>query len=199
MGAVQPEAPNSTGSGGHCNEDADVLCYSPDGGDRNQGPEVERCPGALRFDCNFDDYFDSAPEAGEYLASHWNVGSPLNRFIQLAGAEVASPAPAVEDLGQGKRRGFSGERGDWRHFEVSVPRRAKSLKIRVFAGAGADLALYARRGKRATRELYACRDSLRSGHAKCVVADPAAGRWYAGVRTRGGAIGVGFKIRANAR
>ncbi|MEO7804669.1 MAG: hypothetical protein ABIS18_10190, partial [Actinomycetota bacterium] len=36
MGAVQPDAPYSTGSGAHCYEHRDVMCYSPDGGDKNQ-------------------------------------------------------------------------------------------------------------------------------------------------------------------
>jgi alpha-tubulin suppressor-like RCC1 family protein len=35
----------------------------------------------MHYDCGHDDYFDAAPEPGEYLASHWNVGSTLNRFI----------------------------------------------------------------------------------------------------------------------
>ena len=62
MGAVQYSAPNSTGTGGHCIQEADVLCYSPDGGDLNQSGTVTNCPGTPRFDCGFDDYFDAAPE-----------------------------------------------------------------------------------------------------------------------------------------
>lgn len=81
QGAVQYAAPHSTGTGAHCYEESDVMCYSPDGGDLHQVDAVERCPSGLRFDCGADDYFDTAPEPGEYLASHWNLGSPLNRFL----------------------------------------------------------------------------------------------------------------------
>ena len=92
MGAVQPGAPKSTGSGLHCYQERDVMCYSPDGGDRNQGGSVFDCADHLHFDCGHDDYFDTAPEAGEYLASHWNIGSPLNRFVSSTGsAENAAP------------------------------------------------------------------------------------------------------------
>ena len=45
MGAVQYGGPNSTGSGAHCNESHDIMCYTPDGGDRNQSATAYRCPG----------------------------------------------------------------------------------------------------------------------------------------------------------
>lgn len=81
MGAVQYNAPSSTGTGGHCNEDVDVMCYSPDGGDKNQSGTVDRCTDHTHFDCQHDTYFDTEVEAGEYLANNWNVGSTLNRFL----------------------------------------------------------------------------------------------------------------------
>ncbi|HVL33767.1 MAG TPA: hypothetical protein VM600_09345, partial [Actinomycetota bacterium] len=40
------------------------------------------CNRAGQVDCNNDDYFHPAPRAGHYLRTHWNVGSPLNRFIE---------------------------------------------------------------------------------------------------------------------
>ena len=43
------------------------------------------------FDCGYDDYFDSNPEAGEYLATHWNMGSPLNKMIRFGGVGGATP------------------------------------------------------------------------------------------------------------
>lgn len=81
QGAVQYQAPYSTGSGGHCYDEFDVMCYSPDGGDRNQGGELLRCDSRVRYDCGYDDYFDAEPEPGEYLATSWNIGSRLNRFV----------------------------------------------------------------------------------------------------------------------
>ena len=81
QGAVQYSAPNSTGSGAHCNDQIDVMCYS-DGGDRDVG-DFTACSDRIHYDCNNDTYFDAGPEAGEWLSSHWNIGSPLNRFIVL--------------------------------------------------------------------------------------------------------------------
>ena len=84
QGAVQYDAPSSTGTGGHCNDGNDVMCYS-DGGDKDVGMSVF-CPDRTYFDCRYDTYFDTAPEPGEYLESHWNLGSPLNRFIAFGAA-----------------------------------------------------------------------------------------------------------------
>ena len=85
QGAVQYNAPQSTGDGAHCFQAQDIMCYN-DGGDLDPG-FLTACPnpapaGELRrFDCGFDTYFDSAPENDEYLDDNWNIGSPVNRFI----------------------------------------------------------------------------------------------------------------------
>jgi len=86
QGAVQYSAPNSTGDGGHCNEGDDVMCYL-DGGNLNQNYPVAcpASPGTLHFDCNWNTYFDAAPESGEWLTTHWNMGSTVNRFIRFGG------------------------------------------------------------------------------------------------------------------
>ncbi|MCA1825014.1 MAG: hypothetical protein ABR520_01155 [Mycobacteriales bacterium] len=78
QGAVQAGAPNSTGAG-HCNDQQDVMCYS-DGGPTDRGDFVV-CDDRMRYDCGYDSYFDSAPERGEWLSDHWNIGSRVNRFI----------------------------------------------------------------------------------------------------------------------
>lgn len=93
QGAVQYDAPYSTGDGAHCNDGHDVMCYS-DGGDKDVGMTIF-CTDKLRFDCRHDSYFDAAPESGEYLASNWNIGSPLNRFITFEAP--APPKAACED------------------------------------------------------------------------------------------------------
>jgi hypothetical protein len=83
QGAVATGAPYSTGSGHHCADENDIMCYSPDGGDRNQRGTFARCTDRVYFDCGHDTYFDAAPEHGEYLETHWNIGSPNNRFIRF--------------------------------------------------------------------------------------------------------------------
>ena len=91
-GAVQPNAPHATGVGGwHCWDEQDVMCYSPDGGTNHQQGVEFLCNDREYFDCGYDDYFDSNPEAGEYLATHWNMGSPLNKMIRFGGNGNATP------------------------------------------------------------------------------------------------------------
>jgi hypothetical protein len=88
QGAVQPTAPYSTGDGAHCMDEADVMCYS-DGGDRDRGT-FSRCS-IEKFDCGYDTYFDARTEAGEWLSTHWNLGSSLNRFVAF---DAYAPRPA---------------------------------------------------------------------------------------------------------
>lgn len=93
MGAVQSSAPHATkkeylSKQKHCTDSqtigkggTDIMCKS-DGEGEVFG---NACPGMFpfHFDCNNDDYFNPKPAAGSYLATHWNLGSPLNRFIQF--------------------------------------------------------------------------------------------------------------------
>jgi hypothetical protein len=82
QGAVQYRAPYSTGFGRHCWDEADVMCYTPDGGDLHQAGTISRCR-TVSFDCGHDTYFDPTPETGEWLSAHWNLGSPVNAFIRF--------------------------------------------------------------------------------------------------------------------
>lgn len=73
LGAVSPAAPHGT-PGSHCWDDDDIMCYD-DGGPVK--PQF-LCPKAINenlVDCNNDDYFNIAPPAGTWLASHWNVAN----------------------------------------------------------------------------------------------------------------------------
>lgn len=93
MGAVLAGAPNGSGAG-HCNDDADVMCYK-DGGPRsgNYRSDVCRSPnGNLDYywDCNVNDYFHPNPPAGSYLANNWNLASCSNRMIYRPSCGVAS-------------------------------------------------------------------------------------------------------------
>jgi len=52
------------------------MCYTEDAGASH--PMVNDCaalPGAIpqSYDCGHDDYFNPAPPAGSYLATHWNT------------------------------------------------------------------------------------------------------------------------------
>jgi hypothetical protein len=83
LGAVQASAPHAT-KNGHCWDDEDVMCYDdqslPAGGLRiictkRQGDDIV----GNQIDCNGDDYFNTAPPPGSYLATHWNVAN--NDFL----------------------------------------------------------------------------------------------------------------------
>jgi hypothetical protein len=80
LGAVGAGAPHATGAG-HCYDGFDVMCY--DDGALPQ-PLTEGCPtipGVMNqvYDCGQDDYFNVAPPAGSYLATHWNTYN--NRYL----------------------------------------------------------------------------------------------------------------------
>jgi hypothetical protein len=202
QGAVQYGAPNSTGTGGHCYDELDVMCYSPDGGDVNQGGTMSLCSDRVHFDCGADDYFDTAPEPGEYLETHWNLGSPLNNFIALGEPLPAEQSPLVR-LRPGRfRHDNGGGTGAWRRYWVRVPRGEPALRIVVrdqacaAYGCDADLDLYVQRAAEPTGESYECRSAGPTPSGQCTIRRPRRGRWYIGVTTAAGGDGAPFKVRA---
>jgi len=72
LGGVQLSAPHSSG-GWHCVDEWDRMCYS----DSPYFPPMQYlCTDTAhdeRFDCNHDDYYNTNPPAGSYLATHWNT------------------------------------------------------------------------------------------------------------------------------
>ncbi|HEX2071712.1 MAG TPA: hypothetical protein VHF90_08725 [Thermoleophilaceae bacterium] len=70
---------------GHCNDGMDVMCY----GGPTTPYTVTRCPESegygtpdgIPIDCGYDTFFDAAPEPGEWLDRHWNVGGPENPYL----------------------------------------------------------------------------------------------------------------------
>lgn len=95
LGAVQNSAPHSTG-GFHCTDGWDTMCYN-DGGPQGALYTTSVC-GSQIWDCNKDDYFNVNPAPGNYLATHWNIGNPLIRFLVFDGitlGPVTCPARGV--------------------------------------------------------------------------------------------------------
>jgi hypothetical protein len=90
LGAVLPSAPNSTVNG-HCNDDDDRMCYS-DGSPLLVLRDI--CPSDQEalLDCRHDDYFNTAPAPGSYLATHWNGAN--SSFLSTT---FSSPTLSVAD------------------------------------------------------------------------------------------------------
>ena len=88
LGAVQNDAPRTTGAY-HCTDGRDTMCYN-DGGPNGASYTTSTCAVEV-FDCNKDTYFHTNPPPGSYLATRWNLGSAVNRYIQLG-------VPTLESL-----------------------------------------------------------------------------------------------------
>ena len=91
LGAVQRDAPHPSAAW-HCTDEADVMCYDDDAG----GPVVTTtvCPPEQEalLDCGDNDYFNTSPPAGNYLATHWNTAN--SSFLQ----DDDAPLPAQLSL-----------------------------------------------------------------------------------------------------
>ncbi len=79
LGAVQPDAPHPSAAW-HCTDEADVMCYDDDGSGPTVMTGVCTPEHEALLDCGDDDYFNTSPPAGNYLATHWNTAN--SSFLQ---------------------------------------------------------------------------------------------------------------------
>ncbi|MEV4440654.1 RICIN domain-containing protein [Streptomyces sp. NPDC049577] len=90
LGAVNNSAPNSSRAA-HCTDEWDIMCYS----DAPYYPAMrDVCHDRgqdERLDCNHDDYYNTSPRAGSYLATHWNVAN--NQFLMTGNGTRPDPNP----------------------------------------------------------------------------------------------------------
>jgi hypothetical protein len=90
LGGVQLSAPNSSG-GWHCVDEYDTECYS----DEPFFPPMQFVCSTSEerlLDCNDNDYFNTNPTPGSYLATHWNVANSI--FLTSEGGPAAPPNDA---------------------------------------------------------------------------------------------------------
>ncbi len=123
LGSVQPTAPNASPAG-HCDDDADRMCYQ----DGSVITLLIRCPSDQEpmFDCDNDDYFNTAPGAGNYLATHWNTAS--SSFLSSAASDptlsIADASVAEGDSGAANMA-----------FKVSLfPPASQTVSVRFVTG-----------------------------------------------------------------
>jgi hypothetical protein len=171
LGGVQLSAPHTSG-GYHCTDEYDRMCYS----DTPNFPVMQiLCPDVahdLRLDCNHDDYFNTAPAAGSYLATHWNAANsdwlltspptPPPAFNRAANPSVDFDGDHLTDLGA-LYRGLS---------------PADSLWFALSTSGGSPFQIYFG----ATTDVPAPGDYDGDGKTDAVIFRPSTGLWY-GPRT----------------
>ncbi len=91
MGAVQQSAPHHTNNR-HCWDESDVMCYDDDFRPKTF-PLRKICPATVPelLDCNDNDYFDTNPPGGSYLATHWDAAR--NTFQATTAPPRYQPLP----------------------------------------------------------------------------------------------------------
>jgi hypothetical protein len=102
LGAVPLGAPGSTGAG-HCTDGLDVMCYD-DGGPKGALYSESFCPASegyetpvtLPIDCGLDSYFHPNPPAGNWLATHWDIGGPEDPFLIASPRSVTEKAQSIQ-------------------------------------------------------------------------------------------------------
>ncbi|MEU4213247.1 RICIN domain-containing protein [Streptomyces sp. NPDC026206] len=91
LGAVNNSAPNSSRAA-HCTDEWDVMCYS----DAPYYPTMRNVCTERghdeRLDCKHDDYYNTSPQPGSYLATHWNVAN--NQFLMSGNGTRPDPGPS---------------------------------------------------------------------------------------------------------
>ena len=166
LGAVQWSAPHSTQPPGftlprygHCWQGADVMCYTEDAGAAHAMQyDCPRVGGAIpqAYDCGRDDYFNPAPPAGSYLATHWNVydSAFLAPCAQIApacggGTDGLVPTPPVSTAAPGAVRRAAARRHG-RRAQRRLAQRPADLQLPLAAPEAQALARTSHGATRAT-------------------------------------------------
>ncbi len=145
LGASQseatPPAPYATppGSGNHCIDGWDALCYYSYGGNYCTTAAGYGTPVTMPIDCNKNTYFNAAPPGGSWLATYWNLAQPENPFFspapgQSAGATTNEPT----SVGQSSAtlQGSVTPNGEYASYAFEYGKDTSYGSIAPFAPAG---------------------------------------------------------------
>ncbi|GGK29813.1 hypothetical protein GCM10010124_23160 [Pilimelia terevasa] len=92
LGAVQDSAPHA--DDGHCTQALDMMCHD----DKTPTPDCPEWDSKRLPDCAGDDYFNVAPPAGSYLATHWNLARSRYFYASDAPSNADYPRPGFTYL-----------------------------------------------------------------------------------------------------
>lgn len=85
LGGVPVGAPHGDGKG-HCTDGLELMCPYWIGKFEDMPCPIEH---SALLDCNNDDYFNTSPEPGSYLAGHWNIADSV--FLDAEEGKVYIP------------------------------------------------------------------------------------------------------------
>jgi len=129
LSAVDPAAPNTSG-GYHCTDESDLMCYS----DSPLYPTMRQvCPTSHEalLDCNGDDYFNTAPRAGNFLSGNPGLNTADSTFV--ADRDLALPVflPATPSGYRGPRYTVRADNAD-DDLCVYAIRPTTGARVRLF-------------------------------------------------------------------
>ena len=145
MGAVQVDAPGSNGLDAygeplsHCADGLDIMCYEEPRDHKDEEPDdpapydKDVCTlgsYGYQYDCGRDTYFDTNPERGDWLNTHWNLGSRKNGYLSFAQPPTEASAEPFAFWGFDA----AGVQTIWRSTDARGARPATLLQLPDCAG-----------------------------------------------------------------
>jgi hypothetical protein len=196
LGGVQMSAPNTSG-GWHCVDEWDVMCYSDTPNFPTMRIECANGSHDLRFDCKHDDYYNTDPNTGSYLDTHWNTAD--NAFL-IGGDTAECPDTSFEpDNTAAQARSFpvgneethafctDGDQ-DWVSFAAAAGQTYQIETSNLGLGVDTVLDLYRPDGT----TLVSSNDDHNGNASSLITFTPAtAGTYFVRVGNAGGASGPG--------
>lgn len=128
---------------------------------------------------------ESSPTAGTWHIAIYGYSSYSGVTLSVNWTDPGTGGPA----GGGTVNNISRTTGNWARYYLDVPSGMSSLEVDISGGTG-DADLYTRFNAQPTTSSYNCRPYLAGNNEDCTETNPAAGRWYIGIRAYSSYSGV---------